>query len=389
MVNLNDIRNTLVSELGKGKDLPCHVSAFCAWIVSDHDTLRRRVAEALGFAAEIFHPEYVAALGYAAASALLTPEEYDLLHEKILHLSGRGFFAPKRPLVFEVDGIALLGVSLGIANDKKVCDRRWWRELLAQSEMHLSSDTWQTGLVRAARLVVGETNLRVVPPDLAIAMNAKGIGVCDRDDLTSGWEMTTQLKAHDGDPGRDAVRLALFNHLLARQGQIAIAAANRNDLISLLTNLIRSMRLWTYEHKSRTPNSSIARWEIENEYHVQNLLWTVLAPVFADLENEENLPSIGHKHPRVDLGIPSLRTIVEVKFMRGSGQAACAKIIEEVAADASLYLSKTDMYDNIVALVWDDVAQTEQHQELKSGLESIKGVSAAIVLPRPLKMKRS
>ena len=149
------------------------------------------------------------------------------------------------------------------------------------------------------------------------------------------------------------------------------------------------MKRWTFETESRTPKSAVARWDVENEYHVQNLLWTVLAPVFPDLEDEENLPSIGQKHPRADLGLPSLRTIVEVKYIRHRGQPGFAKVIEEVAADTALYLSKTRDYDIIVAFVWDDCAQTEHHHELKSGLEQLRGVSAAIVLPRPSGMRRS
>jgi hypothetical protein len=111
--------------------------------------------------------------------------------------------------------------------------------------------------------------------------------------------------------------------------------------------------------------------------------------VFPDLEDEENLPSIGHMHPRADLGIPSLRTIVEVKFLKQRGQSGFTRIIEEVAADASLYLSRTTDYDNIIAFVWDDCAQTEHHHELKSGVERIRGISAAIILPRPSSMQRN
>jgi DpnII restriction endonuclease len=73
--------------------------------------------------------------------------------------------------------------------------------------------------------------------------------------------------------------------------------------------------------------------------------------------------------------------------MRNAKQQACAKAIEDVAADASHYLSKSTTYDNIIALVWDDLAQTAPHAELKTGLEAINGVSAAIVLPRPSKMQ--
>jgi REase_DpnII-MboI len=93
-----------------------------------------------------------------------------------------------------------------------------------------------------------------------------------------------------------------------------------------------------------------------------NLLWAVLAPAFPDLEDEENLPSIGHKKPRADLGIPSLQTIIEVKFLRASGQRPCAQIIEEIAADSSLYLSKPSAYDNIVAFVWDDCASRTENR---------------------------
>jgi hypothetical protein len=65
-----------------------------------------------------------------------------------------------------------------------------------------------------------------------------------------------------------------------------------------------------------------------------------------------------------------------------------ATITEEVAADTALYLSKPSSYDNIIAFVWDDRAQTEQHHELQSGLEALKGVSAAIILSRPSRMQR-
>jgi hypothetical protein len=214
------------------------------------------------------------------------------------------------------------------------------------------------------------------------------VGAVDDDAIAEAWNLAAAFAPHDSGPARDTVRLAVFDHVRARLAHIAVARMTREDLISLLANVTRSMRRWTFEADKRTPKSCIARWEIENEYHVHNLLWAILAPVLADLEDEENLPSLGQKKPRADLGIPSLRTIIEVKFMRNAGQPACAKIIEEVAADASLYLSRSTAYDNIIAVVWDDLAQTEQHAELKAGLEAISGVSAAVILSRPSKMQR-
>lgn len=93
------------------------------------------------------------------------------------------------------------------------------------------------------------------------------------------------------------------------------------------------------------------RSPIANGYHVQNLLWALLAPIRPDLENEENLTSLGPKYPRFDLGIPSLRLVLEVKFVRGGTTRDYAAVIKQVAADASLYVSESTLYDRIVAVV--------------------------------------
>lgn len=386
MVNLFDIRVSLETKIAYLKGLPCHVAALIGWLGSDASELRRLIDEVVALPNQARNPEHVAALGYGASNGLLSEEETAIFQDEIAHLKGRKFFVVGRPLRFEIDGPALLGVTLGTTICGETETQKWLTELLARSSKEVANDEWQLGLIRAARLFAGENGLDIVPKDLAVALAAKGLFELDAEKLQEGWYLASSLQPHECGPERDAVRLTAFDYVLARRRQISIGAMTRESLVGLLQGISRSMRLWTFESKPRTPKSAIARWEIENEYHVQNFLWAVLAPVLSDLEDEENLPSIGHKNPRADLGVPSLRTIIEVKFMRRSGQAACADIIEEIAADASLYLSKTTDYDNIVCFVWDNCAQTEQHDELKAGLEAIKGVSAAVILPRPSKM---
>ena len=183
------------------------------------------------------------------------------------------------------------------------------------------------------------------------------------------------------------MRLRALEDLMARAAQIIPHAATRDDLVAILEGTRRSLRRWPYGNQ--TPLSKPALWEIGNEYNVQDMLWAVLAPVFPDLEDEENLPSLGPKHPRADLGVPRLRTIIEVKYLRNNRQRDRAKIIEEIAADASLYLAKTTDYDAIIAYVWDDAAQTEHHHEITMGIEGIKGIVAVIIVPRPAKMDRA
>jgi hypothetical protein len=389
MLNLTEIRAALEQQWAKAGPAPCHIAGFSGWVTANAEIVDGAVTEALAFTGQARHPEHVAALGFGAATGQLSDEQLKILREEILHLGGRSFFSAGRPPRFEVDGSALLGVALGAARVLAPEERRWLVSLLERSSGEVASDTWQLGLVRMARLAIGERDLRIVPADLATAAVAKGLGDEHVEDREQAWRLAAELSPHDSGPGRDAARLAVFESELSRAGQLNLGFATRDDLIALLNSVSRGMKRWTFETKSRTPKSAVARWDVENEYHVQNLLWTVLAPVFPDLEDEENLPSIGQKHPRADLGLPSLRTIVEVKYIRHRGQPGFAKLIEEVAADTALYLSKTRDYDNIVAFVWDDCAQTEHHHELKSGLEQLRGVSAAIVLPRPSGMRRS
>ena len=384
-LTLDDVHQSLRARARAGACLPCHIAAFNAWIASDELGLREQVERAIAFDGQARHPEHVAALGYGAAAGILDDAAAGTLRDEIDHLSGRDFFAPGRPLRVEADGVALLGAALGAS--AVGLGGPWLGNLLTKANA-AAVDLWQQGLIRAARVACGETDLRIGPPDLAVALEAKKGNAPRNEDAEVAWSMAACLQPHDDGIARDAVRLAVFEFILAQKAHVAIGGAGVDDLKVLLRNADRSLKLWQYEEKGRTSRSAPGRWEIDNEYHVQALLWTILAPVFADLEDEENLPSIGHKHPRADLGIPSLHTIVEVKYMRAAGQRACAEIIEQVAADASLFLSKASAYDNIIAVIWDDCAQTEQHHELRTGLESIRGVSTAVILSRPAKMRR-
>jgi hypothetical protein len=165
-------------------------------------------------------------------------------------------------------------------------------------------------------LAVGEVDLKIIPPDLAVALAAKGIGTTENGTAQAAWTLAARLDPHNDGTARDAVRLAVFELILARQAHIAIGGAGIADLTALLQNAGRSLKLWRYEYKARTSRSARALWEIENEYHVQALLWTILAPVFSDLEDEEYLPSVGHKHPRADHYTPSSKLSSCVQLAR-------------------------------------------------------------------------
>jgi REase_DpnII-MboI len=183
-----------------------------------------------------------------------------------------------------------------------------------------------------------------------------------------------------------ALLLGALDALTERNLPARLGRLDPRDVLRVLEGVPRSFKRWSWETAPRTRRSAVARWEIENEYHVQNLLWAVLAPLFPDLNDEETLSPVGQKSPRVDLSIPSLGTVVEVKFMRPT--TPFQDVIEEIAADASLYTTDP-RWTSIVPFVWDDARRIEEHQKLVAGLKQLPGVIGAVVVSRPGKMDRS
>ena len=384
---LQDVRRSLLAQLNQARELPCHVRAFRAWALDRTEELAAAVLVAVSFTGQARHPEHVAALGFGAAAGILSDDQKLILREELEHLKGRAFFVAGRPRRFEVDGISLLGVALGTKSDNFAEVEKWCRDILRKSVGELDSDPWHQGLARLASIILGD-KVTIRPAELAVVAAEKGYGLSSQTIEEEAWSAAVQACPLENKSGLDAVRLAVFDIVSRRLGQVRLASPSREDLIRLLRNVARGFKRWTYEKKPRTTRSAVARWDIENEYHVQNLLWAVLAAVFSDVDDEEHLPSIGHAHPRADLGIPSLRTLIEVKYIRQPGQTGFKAVMDEISADTGLYLSKSKDYDTIVAVVWDDCAQTEQHHELQSGIEQLNGVTAAIILSRPSHMKR-
>lgn len=309
---------------------------------------------------------------------------------------GRRPFLPNREPDFEVDGIALLGMAIGILAsgewEKRKELEKWFIALLADTLRRSRFEFWDRSLIYAAQLLITKksTAEREITPDLALALAAKGFIPVKEDYERKALELIiNQPNCAEQQVDVVATRLAALNWLMRQVPTILPNRAAPEDVIKLLKRVPDSLRRWCWEEKPRVRKAEAVpvKWEILNEYHVQDLLWVILAPIFPDLEDEENLPSLGHKHPRYDLGIPSLRLIIEVKFIYNGTSSEFSHIIEEVASDASLYLSNDSGYDKIIVFVWDNSRRIEQHGELRQGLKKLQGVMEAIVVPRPGKMR--
>lgn len=389
-MQLAELKSELSISGAKYSDLPVHVAGFCSFLIKSDRTILPSLFRIDGENDDdaAAYPR-VACAGYAMATALATEDDAQAFRQGFDHLSGRTFFAEGRVPRFEVDGFALLGVALG-AQATEIPDDRlaWFVELLAKSATTVPQDEWEYGLVKAAQVVLGVVSWDSVDDVLfRVAVQAALNQESDAEDRQRAWEKTLSLVGETASPKIAAGR-AVYDSCVDALSRMPVHGAGFTELVSLLEALRDAMSHWTYETKPRVKGVLPQQWEIDHEYHVQNLLWTVLRTVFGDLVDEQSLPKVGHSTPRYDLGVPSLQTIIEVKFMRRAGTAECRKVTQEIAADRSLYLGDRTGYDKLVAFIWDDCRQTEEYATLQQGLESLEGIEKVIILPRPSRMER-
>lgn len=180
---------------------------------------------------------------------------------------------------------------------------------------------------------------------------------------------------------RAAIRLAALDHVIRSAPAVVPGRIAATDLVHLLERIPAGLRKWTWETKPRTANAALRRWHIDNEYHVQNLLWAILAPIFPDLDDEQYLTKIAQKSPRADLHIPSMKIIIEAKFLRPGD--SMQKVIDEISSDTGLYNAMGNDCAEIIPVIWDDSARSHEHDYLRQGLKKLPKIIDAIVVARP------
>ena len=220
-----------------------------------------------------------------------------------------------------------------------------------------------------------QTNYKLLLEEVIPLTNSQRTSLIE---VSWGWDIKTNLKAHLSN--LKAVKETYEKELFS-SSQSALGFFSLEDVSKLLKGVPAGLRRWTWEEKPRTHGGTPRQWYIENEYHVQNLLYFLLAAVFADIIEEEYTGSVGQKKPRVDLVIPSLKLVIEIKFWYGKDKSQ--RIIEEIAEDTSLYLAQGSPHEQMIAFIWDDSRRTEEHDLLKSGLKNLKGIFDVVIVSRP------
>jgi hypothetical protein len=396
---IDDARRALLREIAPGvgrKDLH---EAFAAWLSPGAvpglgiDGAVEVAVKAVGAERHFSH---VAVLGLAAQARPLAEKEREALVAGLNVTVNREPVVAGTPMGFCIDGVALASLILGAkaAGDDglwtKTCG--WVRKCREVTAGGVGLGDWQEWLLSIVSEHTGSNWVRKAgdgpeAAEVRLALRSRGIGVdmsasaSARDEGEVLALIRKPLPVGFGVP-RAAVRLAALDWIRRDRPLCDLRTVSVEDIGELLRRVPSGLKKWTWEDVPRTKTSPAARhWYVENEYHVQNLLWLLLAPLFPDLIDEDSTPKVGPVQPRADIGVPSLRLIVEAKFMRADDPPK--KMVEQIAQDAGLYLVPGSRYDKLIPFIWDDSRRTEHHEEMIRGLRQITGVVDAVIVPRP------
>ncbi len=371
--------------------------AFLAWALPE-DIPQNHLAGLATIAATDFTTTRsyhdLATLGYAAHLSTLGEAQAQCLRQGLTWLCGRPSEIAGEPAPFFTDAVALLGIALGarfLGGDHLTATSRWMLGFMPRAAKLPAVEAWQRCLFSAALHAVGSSDLALPNDrnvaDVRTALRARSIAPAEVDPGQPEADecLTLDLLKHQVTEELPvvlaALRLAAFQWIRRSAPVIVPGHVAISDLLKLLSGVPSGLRRWTWEEKARTKGGEPRKWYVDHEYHVQNILYFLLAPIFLDLKDEEYFASLGQKQPRTDLFIPSMKLIIEVKFLRQGDKVT--KIIDEIASDVGLYLQEGTDYSGVIAFVWDDSRRVEEHTLLQDGLCQIRGVLGAVVVSRP------
>jgi hypothetical protein len=301
---------------------------------------------------------------------------------------------------FMSDDIAVLGVADGISKllavqSVDVAPARDW--LLTLLSKHLPGNVW-SGRMRALAgdLLddLGRLRTKVEEHDT----DRLALELC----LRASWPYAFRNCAYPSQQARNTLLKNLLVEPAPPYGDLERAVVwlktldllidetvetltpSLSDTVRVLKRTQHSFKRWVWDEKTRRGRVDPAHWLIDNERHMQCLLWAVLYPIYgSDLVDETYLPGYGQVQPRFDLGIVSLRLIIEVKVIRE--RRDFAEIEEQIAGDLGLYFKEPELFDRMVVYIYDDsdTQYSEQYDELKNALKQRERIEDVVIVRRP------
>lgn len=337
----------------------------------------------------------LSSLGFSLGHSQLEDEAVEKFKSSFDMLMQRDPFKGP-PVSFAYQPITLIGLILGIKgvpdDDWQKTASKWLSSIIYKRTGQGKLSGFHSLLYHYAKyLLYGNvTELPIDPDDAAI------------EELSIfAWALKKGIfKNKTSDGTLDSVREHLINQLVRddiavdTDDKAAIIWIAANECISadistylmsssyvsaILSRFEDAMKRWRFDDPENVKKP--VRWEITSEKHVQDILWLILRSYFEDLVDEDVLPKFGHKYHITDFAIPSLRLLIEVKYLYR--RTDFKKIEQEIMVDSVAYLSKTQDYDKILVFIYDESSSVQEHGTTKNDLMKIDGIEDVIIVSKP------
>ncbi|WP_218081720.1 PD-(D/E)XK nuclease domain-containing protein [Anthocerotibacter panamensis] len=369
---------------------------FILWLIdktSEKNELLRITQPTIEAISTVKDYQDIAIIGFCADAGLVDKAQLANLESALLRLAGREPNLLNETAPFVWNTVALLGIGLVAKNSDvaKIELSKWFSKFCQRVYDNYKTPNWHKCILVAIQYLLGFIELFALPQlqdtaDIRVALYSKNclpLPEQSQQEIEEIQALKIIKNITPSELAREeaAICLAALDWIERDRPSLDISRPTISQIADLLRRLETAMMRWTWESKARTPNSQPRKWYVENEYHVQNLIWAILSPIFLDITEEEVLLPLGQLQPRADICIPSLKLVIEIKFMRKSKLPSA--MIAEIAEDAAVYLIPDSRYNNIIAFIWDDSRRTEQHETMIQGMKKLKGIADAVVISRP------
>lgn len=330
----------------------------------------------------------VAILGFVTTEQPIAEKHGNEFVALLQWLVARPLQVGGEPIPLLSDPVAVLGLAVGarrcLVGQELAAFETWNKKVMSEMEKIVGRNGWP-GVLHLALQSPSQSVPGAAWVQAGLAIRLTNHEPANQD-LSAILQETTEGVLEISQASEAALRLAAISKACRSVFDVNVSSLTVQNIATVLNRIEPVFSRWVWEGKPRTTrrNGEARKWHVENEYHFQSLLYAVLKPLLPDLSEEQYLPSTAQLQPRADLCLLPLKLLIEVKFWYTKN--SIKKLIEEVAADVSLYLKSGGPYSSLIVAIWDDGVRTEEHAELKRGLSGLEGVKAVVVVNRPSTM---
>lgn len=274
----------------------------------------------------------------------------------------------------------VLGISMGIRASKSESLKQWMVSQLTEGiQFHHATLYQKLIYLYAANLLDAILNFEIPKNfkdyslyelSLVIWLIKRGVVVNDKKEWLEEASsqvlllLLTEGISDENEDFRHAVLLDVVLDYVYSRSHLP----SEELLLRVLRGFEPAMERWQY------------KWIIEDEYHIQAILWLMLRPYFEDIRYEENLPKVGRSGHRYDLGIPSLGKLVEVKYIRKKEDFQ--KIVHEVGIDA-VQIKSQAQFREIIVFAFDETCAVENYAWTRKALLGLDTVKEVVIVSAP------